>query len=423
MKEDFLHYVWKYKAFQLEGLKTVKGAAVRVVNFGQHNLNSGPDFINAQVVIDEQLWAGNVEIHLKSSDWFVHHHEKDQAYDSVILHVVWEDDVEVFNSNNYPIPALELQSYVQSNVLLNYQKLMKSKRWINCESHFGDVEAFLLDHWIERLFLERLEKKSSDILQLLYKTNNDWEAVFFMMLTKNFGLKVNGDAFFSLAQSIAISILRKTAQDPENLEALLFGQAHLLEEDVEDVYVVNLKKRYNYLKQKYNLQNGHVLKPQFFRLRPANFPTIRLSQLAQLYVKESRLFSKIIALNDVEDFYELFAVSASSFWTSHYTFSKTSKPREKKLTKSVVDLFLINTIIPFKFCYAKAKGKSIEADLFRMVKNIDLEQNSVVKKFKQLRSLKNEALNSQALLQLKERYCDRNKCLSCAIGNHLIAKK
>ncbi|MDH7913152.1 DUF2851 family protein [Winogradskyella sp. SYSU M77433] len=424
MQEDFLHYIWKHKAFDTSELKTSKNEVVEILQLGQHNRNAGPDFFNAQLIIDGQLWAGNVEIHIKASDWYVHHHETDKAYDNVILHVVWEDDSEIFRKDNTAIPTLELRRFIDLDLLNNYQKLIKSNTWINCESSFSEVDDFLLSNWLERLYIERLERKSDDIFDLLKTSNNDWEAVLFKMLTKNFGLKVNGESFFSLSNSFDFTIVRKLQSEVSDLEALFYGQADLLsEDDVQDIYYQDLQKRYQFLKQKFKLNNQGVLPLHFFRLRPPNFPTIRLSQLANLYHSHSSLFSEVISVKSIEDLYTLFKIETSDFWKTHYTFTKSSKQTKKVLTKSFIDLLIINTVIPIKFSYAKSQGKSIDDDLFQLIKQIKIEKNSIVSKFLDLKPLEKHALNSQALLQLKLNYCDKNKCLQCAVGNSLIVKK
>lgn len=423
MQEDFLHYIWKYKAFSALALKTTKDEIVAINYLGQHNHNAGPDFFNAQLSVNDQLWAGNVEIHIKSSDWYVHHHEVDKAYDNVILHVVWEHDTEIFRKDNSEIPTLELKHYVDKSLLNKYQKLMQSKSWINCESHFAEVDDFLLNNWLERLYIERLERKSEAIQDILKKSNNDWEAVLFKMLLKNFGLKVNGESFLSLANSMDFSILRKLQNDVLYVEALLFGQANLLDREVQSAYYLDLQQRYQFLKQKFKLNNQGVLPVQFFRLRPPNFPSIRLSQFTNLYTLEQNLFSRVINFKTKEDYYELFKKGVTGFWRTHYTFTKTSKITEKVLTKSFIDLIIINTIIPLKFCYAKSHGKTIDEDLFQLIKQIKIENNSIISKFLDLKTIKKNALNSQALLQLKLDYCDKNKCLHCAVGNSLIVKK
>ncbi|TCK66822.1 uncharacterized protein DUF2851 [Winogradskyella wandonensis] len=421
MQEDFLHFVWKYKRFQSADLKTVEGLPVHIIHLGQHNHNAGPDFFNAQLIIDNQKWAGNVEIHLKSSDWYVHNHEKDSAYDNVILHVVWEHDTDIYRKDNSVIPTLELQQYIKAELLNNYKNLLSSKSWINCEKDFHNVDDFILNNWIERLYFERLEQKSKSINALLSASKNNWEAVLFKMLCKNFGLKVNGQAFLSLANSVEFSVVRKTKHSFEDLEALFFGQCNLLNDDIQDGYFLDLKKRYVYLKQKFNLANQGVLPLQFFRLRPPNFPTIRLSQLAQVYNKEDNLFSKLMNLETVDDYYEFFNICTSAFWETHYTFSKTSKRIKKNLSKSFIDLLLINTILPLKFSYAKSLGKDEEKKILDLITSIAIEKNSVVDKFLDLKALKTTAMTSQGLIQLKNNYCNKNKCLQCAIGNQLIA--
>jgi len=224
MQEDFLHYLWKHKKFDTLNLKTTQGEQITLIFVGEHNHNSGPDFFNSQLKIAEQLWAGNVEIHVKSSDWFLHNHETDKAYDNVILHVVWEHDTEIFRKDNSEISTLELKDYVDKSVLQKYQQLFSNtNKWINCENNFAEVDDFVLDNWLERLYFERLERKSEDINQLLKTSKNNWEAVLFKMLAKNFGLKVNGESFFSLANSFDFSILRKLQTKQQNLEALFFG--------------------------------------------------------------------------------------------------------------------------------------------------------------------------------------------------------
>ncbi|EDP71800.1 hypothetical protein FBALC1_04912 [Flavobacteriales bacterium ALC-1] len=422
MQEDFLHYIWKHKAFDTSQLKTTKNEAVSISQLGQHNHNAGPDFFNAQLSIAEQLWAGNVEIHIKSSDWYVHNHEVDKAYDNVILHVVWVHDTEIFRKDNSEIPTLELKQYVDKTLYENYQKLMQSKSWINCETNFNEVDDFLLNNWLERLYIDRLERKSDDIQQLLKASNNDWEAVLFKMLTKNFGLKINGESFLSLASSLDFSVVRKLQSNVLDLEALFFGQADLLNDDVQEVYHLDLQKRYVFLKQKFKLNNQGVLPIHFFRLRPPNFPTIRLSQLVNLYHTHINLFSEIITLKSMEEVYRIFDIETSEFWKSHYTFSKSSKVSKKGLSKSFIDLVVINTVIPLQFSYAKVQGKLIEDQVFNFIRQIKIESNSIVKKFLDLRPIEKSALTSQALLQLKQEYCNKNKCLQCVIGNKLLIR-
>jgi len=422
MKEDFLHYIWKHKKFNSLDLKTNVGESISIISVGQHNQNSGPDFFAAQLKIENQLWAGNVEIHVKSSDWFVHNHEIDKAYDNVILHVVWECDTDVFRKDNTTIPTLELKGIVSKEALNNYEKLFsKSQKWINCESDFTDVDGFVVQNWLERLYIERLERKSEHIEKLLKVSSNNWEAILFKSLAKNFGLKVNGEAFLSISNSFDFSILRKQQSKVLRLEALFFGQVGVLENDIQDPYYLELKKEYQFLKQKFNLSNQNATPLQFFRLRPPNFPTIRLSQLANLYYKHQNLFSKIMEANSLEMLYDLFSVVVSPFWETHYTFDKVSKKSLKKTSKTFIDLLLINTIIPLKYSYAKHQGKIIDDEIIEIIQNIASEKNSIINTFNAIKLISTSALQSQALLQLKNEYCDKNKCLQCSIGNAIIA--
>lgn len=423
MQEDFLHYLWKFKKFDTQNLKTTNDETVLINSIGAHNQHSGPDFFNGQITIDNQIWAGNIEIHIKSSDWFVHNHEVDPNYDNVILHVVWEHDTEVFRKNNTLIPTIQLRDYVSVRALNNYYKLFnKNQTWINCENTIPKVDSFKVNNWLERLFFERLERKSKDIEVLLKISNNNFEAVLFKLLAKNFGLKVNSDAFLSLANSIDFSIVRKQQNNLQSLEALFFGQANMLDKDVQEAYYINLQKDYAFLKQKFGLDNNGVIPFQFFRLRPPNFPTIRLSQLANLYHVHQNLFSKVIALDTLTDIYKLFSVSTSTFWEDHYTFDKVSKTSKKKITKSFIDLLLINTIIPLKFSYAKQQGKAIDDTIIKLIEQLKPEKNSIVVKFKVLKVKSESALQSQALIQLKNNYCDKNMCLKCVIGNSILTQ-
>ena len=421
IKEDFLHYLWNYKLFNLYNLKTIQKEEITIINSGTSNINSGPDFFNAKLIIGEQTWAGNVEIHVNSSDWYLHHHEKDSNYDNVILHVVWHNDAEIYQKNNTSIPTLELQKFTPHNLLTNYKKLFsKHLQYIHCENEISNIDAFTLDNWLEKLYIERLIKKSDLILELLAKTNNDWESVLFKLLAKNFGLKVNGEAFLNMVNSFDFSIFRKELHKLQNIEALLFGQAGLLQEDIQNSYFNVLKKEYQHLSLKYSLDTIYKGQFHFFRLRPSNFPTIRIAQLANLYYIHDNLFSKIISFKNINYFYKFFIVGTSTYWKTHYNFNSISKKSNKNLTKPFIDLLLINTIIPLLFVYYKQQGKLDEEKLFDLIKQIKPEKNSVIDKFFSLNIITKNALETQALLQLKNEYCDKHRCMQCAIGDSLL---
>ena len=423
MKEDFLHYIWKFKKFNILDLKTQQGESLTIIHAGQYLELSGPDFFNAQIMIENQKWAGNVEIHIKSSDWYAHHHEKDDAYDSVILHVVWEHDTEIFRKNNTEIPVLELKNVVDTSILNNYQSLIAPKSWIFCEKQISQVDDFVLKNWQERLFFERLERKSKAIFELLTQANQDWEAVLFCLLAKNFGLNTNGEIFFKIAQSIPFATVRKESFEVENLEALLFGTAGLLDTEKEDNYFKDMKFRYFYLLHKYQLEKYSIEPVQFFKHRPDNFPTIRLSQLANLYHSQQNLFSNISTLKSLQSCYDLFQITSSEYWNTHYQFDKVSPKKKKSLSKSFIDLIVINTIIPIQFTYFKSIGKEVSEDFINLLKEITPEKNSIIDKFSSFGITSKNAFDTQTLLQLKNEYCNQSKCLQCSIGTDLLKNK
>lgn len=424
MQEDFLHYIWKFQKFSKSYLKTEVGEDIHIFNQGFHNLNSGPDFFNAQVKIDNQHWAGNVEIHIKSSDWYAHHHETDVAYDNVILHVVWQHDVDVFRRDNSVIPTLVLKERIDKGTLDNYKRLYNtSKKWIPCEDRFPEVDAFLIQNWLERLYFKRLEHKSQTILKSLQASKNDWESVLFKMLTKSFGLKNNGEAFLSIANSVDFSVVRKVQNNTFELEALLLGQARLLDGESENEYFNQLKNSYDYLKTKFSLDNNSVLPVSFFRLRPVNFPTIRLAQLAAVYSKNPQLFSKLMSVTNKEEVYNFFDHETSSFWDTHYNFQSTSARRKKKMTGAFIDLIIINTLVPVIFSYSKFMGKDASDAIIAMMGAIAKEENTIVNHFTQLRPVAKSALQSQGLIELKNNYCDKKKCLECAVGSSILNEK
>lgn len=420
MKESFLHYLWQFKKFHFSELQTTEGLPITILHSGNYLQQAGPDFFNAQLIIGVQKWAGSVEIHLKSSDWYVHHHEIDPAYDNVILHVVWEHDTEVFRKNNTEIPVLELKNYVDAEILSQYQQLLSPKNWINCENDLFTIDAFTLSNWKERLYIERLEERSNEIEGLLSKTANDWEAVFFLYLAKSFGLNVNGGAFFQLMQSIPYHVIRKEQFEVVQLEALFFGRAGLLATEKEDVYFKELKKRWNYINQKYQLPQVFLQPVHFFKLRPDNFPTIRLAQFAQLIHQQPQLFLKCLKVQKIDDFYQLFSVAPAVYWNNHYVFDKESASKSKKLSKSFIDLLIINAVVPFLFAYYRYQNTDHSEQLIALASQIDPEKNVVLDKFSNLGMSAATSYDSQGLLQLKKEYCDFNRCLSCAIGQKLI---
>lgn len=419
MREDFLQYLWKYGKIP-QGCILTSGENLSVHSVGEHNRLSGPDFFNARLQIGEQLWAGNVEIHLKSSYWYAHRHEQNKAYDSVILHVVWEHDVEIFNSNQQAIPTLELKNQIDTEIINRYEELFLSKsNFINCEKHYSKTEKIVSASWNDFLFAERLKHKSDYVANLLQQTHSDWEKVLFLMLLKNFGGTVNGDIFLEMGKTIDFSIIRKEKNIPLHLEALFFGQSNLLSDKYEEVYFKNLEKEYNYLQNKYNLKSCPT-NVHFSKLRPQSFPTIRLSQLAQLYEKTDALFSKLIECQDSNDLKAIFSVGTSPFWETHYTFGKISPKAKKKITASLIELIWINTIIPIKYLYFKSMNKDISKSLIMSLQNIAPEKNTIIEKFDTLGKHCKSAFDTQITLQQYKNYCLPKRCLECSIGISLL---
>jgi len=420
MKEEFLHYIWKYSLFNKIQLKTTEGKKVSVFSVGKQLHTAGPDFFNAKLEVQGQVWAGNVEIHVKASDWYLHHHEIDTAYDSVILHVVWDCDVAVFRGDNSEVPTIELKGLVPKVLLDNYTQMMRSKKWIPCQDTISLVDSFLVKNWLERLYFERLEQKSRLINKVLMDSNSDWEAVFFLLMAKNFGLKSNGEAMFELAESIGFSVFRKEGENQKSLEALFFGQANLLNQEIETPYYKDLQSSYQFLKQKHGLSAliGNPL--AFFGMRPMNFPTIRISQFCNLYHSKKKLFAELMEVTELNRFYEILEAETAGFWETHYTFGNVAAKKKKRLTRSFIDLLIINTIIPIKVSYLKQLGTFNSEDIVAIISQIKPEKNSVISKFKECKMQVGNALVSQGYIQLKQHYCSPKKCLECAVGNALL---
>ena len=422
MKEDFLHYLWKYKKVPLS-CQLSTGESLEILSFGQYNILSGADFFNAKLLIGGQQWAGNVEMHLKSSHWYAHGHQQDPAYRNVILHVVWEHDIEVFDANNQPIPTLELKNVIAPELLSRYQTSLGGPyEFIPCEKDYKSTPEMTLLSWNERLFVERLEEKSAFIAEVWQEAQWDWEKVLFLLLLKYFGGVVNGEAFLEIGRQLDFSIIRKECSHPLHLEALFLGRANLLPEEGEHTYIKDLQQHYAYLKQKYNLQDITAI-INFKGLRPQSFPTIRLSQLAQVYEQRESLFSKILEITDWHSLLALFKVGVSDFWETHYTFHKVSPKVKKPISATLLQLLLINVVIPIQYFYYKTLGKDITETLIKTIKGLPAESNGVVDAFQHLGAKVETAFDSQVLLQQHKQYCKGKRCLDCAIGVALLRKK
>ncbi|MCF6332530.1 MAG: DUF2851 family protein [Draconibacterium sp.] len=421
LPEEFLQYIWENKLFIAENLKTTIGEVVEIIEVGTRNTDSGPDFFNAKIKIGDTIWAGNIEIHKKSSDWQKHMHQTDKAYDSVILHVVENDDLPVKRSNKELIPTIIL-NYLE-RLQTNYQNLLDAKTWISCQNQFHKVDPIILQLGFNRLMIDRLEDKTGEILERLHQNKNDWNETFYQVTAKIFGFKVNAIPFELLAKSLPLQILAKHKNNLHQLEALLFGNSGLLNNQLlGDDYYLKLRDEYSFLYKKYQLKGleSHLWK--FMRLRPGNFPTVRISQMAALIHRSHGLFSKIIEIENIENLKELFKVKASVYWYSHYNFNKPSKRNsQKKLGENSINTLIINVVIPFLFVFGEKQNKHhLKNRALEFLEQLPPENNSIITKWGNLGVGSRSAFETQALLQLKNIYCEKKKCLNCQIGVKLV---
>lgn len=423
MTEELLHHLWKFRLFQHIPLTTTTGEWIEVVKVGEHNQHAGPDFFNSKIRIGDTLWVGNVEVHLRASDWNKHTHQQNKSYDNIILHVVFEADHVIHRASGEPIPTLELSHRIDPIYLTNYERFKSSKDWIACEKQLAEVPAIVLHTTLNRLLIERLEEKYNEIMKILHLNKMNWEETFYQSLAKNFGFKTNALPFELLAKSLPSVILAKHKSSLLQLEALLFGQAGFLEQHFEGKYPLQLQNEYAFLKQKFKLvsMDKHLWK--FLRLRPVNFPTIRIAQFAQLIYQSNHLFSKVIAAGELSELTSLLNTTVSLYWNTHYLFEKASKAKNKKLGDDSILNIIINTIIPFLFVYGKAKCDESYIDkALRFLEEMEGEKNSIINSWGNLNIPVKSAAETQALLQLKNKYCDYKKCLHCSIGNYLLKK-
>ncbi|HNW69613.1 MAG TPA: DUF2851 family protein [Bacteroidales bacterium] len=420
MNEDLLHYLWKYQRFKTN-IITTDGKAVSVENPGMKNTDAGPDFTNAKIRIDSTLWAGNVEIHLKSSDWFSHRHHLDKAYDNIILHVVHEDDKPIFDKTGNKVATIELKDSIDSSLVSNYKNFIESKNAIACSGLISQVNELIVLNWLEKAAIERLQAKTDIIFNKLKLNKHDWEQTFYEVIARNFGFNVNAEPFELLAKSLPQQYIAKSKDKLFQIEALLFGQAGMLTDDFTDEYPAKLKTEYHYLQKKYGLKpiGKHLWK--FLRIRPNNFPTIRLAQFAGLIHKSSNLFSRVMESQSHIDLYRLFDLECSDYWQSHYVFDKASRPSSKKPSKNTIGLLIINTIVPFVFAYGKIKeDEHFKEKALEFLTCLPPEKNHISDKFTGYGIKPLNAMQSQALIQIYSYYCTQRKCLHCSIGDTVL---
>jgi hypothetical protein len=417
MNEKLLQFIWQFRYFNSSELLTENNEPLQIIFAGQFNTNQGPDFKEAKIKISKTIWVGNIELHIKSSDWQKHNHHEDANYNNVILHVVWENDAELPDKN---IPTLVLQHRVSKWLLNKYEEWMHSQSFIPCEKNSSTVPSLLWTTWKERLLVERLQRKIITIENYLVQNKQHWEETFWWLLARNFGFKVNADAFEAMAQSIPLNILAKHKYQIHQLEALLTGQCNLLENNFTEDYPSLLQKEYFFLKKKYKLQP--IGQPVYFlRMRPGNFPTIRLAQLAMLVHQSTHLFSAIKERTSVNDIRELFHVTANDYWHYHYSFDEPSAFKQKILGKQMTENIIINTIVPVLFAYGHLHNEQVYKDrALSFLEQLSSEKNAITDGWKKNAVACKTAFDSQSLIELKTQYCDKKKCLDCAVGNALL---
>lgn len=422
MDESLLHFIWRYQPYTLNGLKTLTGENIEIIDPGLYNTDSGPDFTNAKIRIGNTIWAGNVEMHIKSSDWFAHNHHTNPAYNNVILHVVIEHDKEATTSLGETIQTLVVP--YPAELEKRYSDLIESTRWIPCADKIRQIDTLHLSATIDRMLAERLEAKTHRAEEMVIKAQSSWEEAFYRDTCRSFGLKSNTLPFQLLAQSLPLKYLAKHKNNLLQVEALLFGQSGLLATAKNDDYVDLLKKEYSFLRSKFNLTPIEPSLWKFMRLRPAGFPTIRIAQLAKLIHASTSLFSQLMEITSMEDIYRLLRVEPSSYWHNHYLLGEKSINRPKPLGKETIRLITINTIVPFMFAYGRNRGKAyMENQAMMLLQQLPVEQNSIIKNFVKIGITCSNAFDSQALLHLKTSYCDARKCIYCPIGIRLLRKQ
>ncbi|SFE12243.1 Protein of unknown function [Chitinophaga sp. CF118] len=421
LTEELFQHIWKFRLFTQSGLTTLDGQPLQILHPGIHNNHAGPDFTAARIRIDQTLWAGNIELHLKTSDWYRHRHQHNQQYENVILHVVFNNDVKELTTGG--IPCIELQQFVPKMLFERFIRLRESADLVPCGKMAARVPYIIWEKWKERLLAERLERKANRLQSWLLCNRYNWEEVCYWAVAESFGLPVNGEAFLQLAQSLPYNLLMRHQQSIFHLEALLFGQAGMLEGNFKDEYPLRLQQEYNYMRHKYQLQplSGYLWK--WLRMRPSSFPTIRIACLAALLQKGSHLFSKILETNDLARFEQLISVQPSLYWQQHYRFDVPARNVRNPGLKAAQSV-LINSVLPLLYLYGQEKMKyCYQEKAIDFMNLLPAEENRVIREWGELGVKAKSAQDSQALLQLKNNYCQEKKCLQCAIGAKLLKEE
>lgn len=417
MTEKLFQYLWNYKVFKNYDFKDIEGNSVEIIHFGKWNKDAGPDFLNAKIKIKGVMIAGHIELHIRTSDWVFHNHSQDPNYQNIILHAVYQNDAEISDLNSKNVPTLELKDYIDRNILWKYEKLINGTQFIPCENIFKADKIPVNFH--EANVLKKLDEKSLELEKSLEQYKNDFEAVLFHSLAYSFGLKVNAHIFRQIAESVDFTVINRIRQNEFQLEALLFGISGWLDHP-KDTQMTIWKREFEFIRKKFGIPDL-IIRPKFLRLRPPNFPTIRLSQLADLYYRHQNLFSKIIKAENIDELHEVFApIKASAYWDFHFNFGNISKYQPKLLSRDFIELIILNTVLPLKYTYHKYHREEITDEILDLYKKSTAEKNTVTTGWKKLGLPVKNALESQGLIYHYNNLCTEKKCLNCSIGFNLL---
>jgi len=423
INEELLCFIWQFQYFKKNGLRTQQGDKVIIMHPGYRNENAGPDFSEARVKVGDIEWIGNVEIHVRSSDWKLHAHDTDPNYENVVLHVVWKDDMSIERIDRSEIPAIHIDKRVNPAVIEKYNRITGESRVIACLGQWQKLNPLILYSQFDRALAERLNDKAEFVLQILESTRSDWEQTAYLTLTRNFGFKVNSDPFFRLGKSLPLNTLLKFSDDLTQIESMIFGFAGFLDEDPRDDYHNFLRNEYLYLQKKFNLPQSLLKRHhwKFLRLRPSNFPTIRLAQFAALIQSIHNFFSLITGDSGFQNIMTTISITQSDYWRNHYDFGKEAPKKIPSIGRNSLHNILINTVIPVLFAYGVyMDNESWKEKAISYLSELDFESNKITRQYSDYGFKKKTAFESQAMIELFHNYCLKKKCLNCNIGTSLI---
>ena len=423
MQEKFLHFIWQHQYFGKKSLRSTSGERINILKTGHHNLMSGPDFSEARIEIEDLSWTGHVEIHIKSSDWDAHKHFKDPAYNNVILHVVWTKDKEIYREDGTVPPTTELQHRVDEDLINNYSDLISSPEDILCYNKLSEVTEIIKINMVEKALVLRLEKKSELVLLMLEENNNDWEETAYQLLSKGFGFKSNAEAFYELSRVLSLKTIYKHADNLFQLEAMLFGQAGLLTGRSKDTYHKKLQEEFRHLKHKYNLPDN-MLKDSVWkmgRLRPANFPTVRISQLAAALYSLKNVFSSLLAADSLQKLRFVLRANPAKYWQNHFIFGEESERKSPAIGLESTDRLVTNVVAPLLAAYSiHVDDQAYMDQAIAALQQLNPEKNRIIRRWKEVGILASSAADTQGLIELYSSFCLKKNCLSCNIGTVIL---